>query len=109
MEISRDETAQRRTDHRSQLRGNGQVTDGFDQFSTRHRAENHDAPDRHHHGAAYTLQKARSDKCRQRAGCGAHQRTRQEHHDGGTEDGTRTEAIGDPAADRDEYAEPDHI
>ena len=91
------------------IAGHAQVIHRADELRAAHRAEDDDAPDRHHHRAADALHEAREREGRKRIGGRAEQRANDEDADRGAKDGARAEAVGDPAADRDEDAEAEHV
>ena len=90
-------------------RGHRQIVDRANEVRLRHRTENDDAAHRHHHRAANALHEARNHERAERGGGRAHQRAGHEDADGRAKHRARTEAVGHPAADRNEDAEADHV
>ena len=89
----------------------GIVTQAMASTSSRlvDRAHQHQAADRRHHRAAHALHDAGDDEIGERARQRAADRAEHEHGDGGAEHGARAEAVGGPAARRDEDRERQQI
>ena len=101
--------AERRPDHRPHQRGDGEPGKRRDQLGLRHRAQDDEPSDRHHHGAAHALENAEGDKVRKPLGEAAGGGAERKHGDGGAEHGAGAEAVGDPAAQRDEHGKRQEI
>ena len=104
-----DEAAERRTDHRSHQRRNGEPGERRDQLGFRHRPQDDQPSDRHHHGAAHALDDAEQDEIGEPLGEAAGRRAEREHDDGRAEHGAGAEAVGHPAAQRDKHGQRQEI
>ena len=109
VKVQRDRPAECRPGHGPEQRRNGEVVERGDELVLRHGAQQNEAPDRHHHRPADALEEARGDERGERARHGAGERPGDKHDDGARKHGARSEAVGDPAADRDEHRETDEI
>ena len=102
VEIGGDEAAQGRAEHRPQQGGNGEPRQSRHQFRLRHRAQDDEAPHRHHHGPAHALDDAVEHEIGERGGEPAQDRADGEDDDGRAEYRARAIAVRRPAARRNE-------
>ena len=107
--IRGDEAAERRTADRPDQRRYGHQRHGVDQKPLVDAAHQDEAADRRHHRAAGALNNARHHELIERARQRAADRAEHEHDDGDAEDIARAEAVGDPAARRNENGEREQI
>ena len=89
--IGRHEAADRRSKYRAEQAGHGEPGEGGDEFRLADGAQDHQPPDRHHHGAADALDDAGEDQHLHRACRAAEHRAHREDEDGDTEDVPRPE------------------
>ena len=108
-EIGDEESADRRTDDRSEQSGHRQIGHRPHEIGLVGGAEQDQPADRHHHRAADPLE----DSCRHQLEEGvadaAADRAQGEDGDRRPEQGPRADAVGEPAADRDEDREAEEI
>src|SRR5471030_1067838 len=109
VQIGGDEPAEQRPHGGAEHGGQREVVHRADEFGAAYRAEDDDPADRHHHRAAYALDESRERERDQRGGRRAQEGAGDKDADSETEDRARAEAVGDPAADRDEDPEAEHI
>src|SRR6266852_8927819 len=107
--IGDDEAADRRTEHRPQQRRHGEVGHRAHHVGLGDVAQQDEASDRHHHGAADPLQDACAGELGNAAAQPAQDRAEHEDGDGGAKDGARAEAVGHPAARRNEDGDAEEI
>ena len=104
-EIIDDEAADRRAEDGAEQGGGGEPGHGGDQLAFWHGAQEDQAADRDHHGAAHALEDAGGDEFAERVRLAAEDRAKGEDDDGQAEDVLGAEAVGDPAAGGDEHRE----
>ncbi len=91
--IGDDEAADRRSEDRADERGHEQPGHRRDEIAPLDRAQEHEAPDRHHHRPSEPLKQTRGDEKAERRRQGAKDRARNEDADGRPEHGARAPAI----------------
>ena len=100
VKIGRDEAPERRPDQRADERGYREPGQGAHKLRARRRAQNHQAPHGHHHGAAHALRDARQHDIKQRGGETAQDRTQSEDQNRGAKNLAGAELIRRPARQR---------
>ena len=110
MEVTDDQAARNGPEHGRNQGGNRDEAHNANQVGLGERAHQREPANRHHERAAHALQ-----RCGRRRGDGCCCREPQsnepksEQTDGGGEDAARSEAIGHPAADRNEYCKAERV
>ncbi len=108
-DVGGDEAADRRAEQRSDQSGEGDPDHGIDQLALVGAAHQDQARHRRHHRAAHALHDARDHELGQRVRQRAADRAQHEHGDRAAEHGAGAEAVGGPAADRDEHREREQV
>src|SRR5664280_2241535 len=98
-----------RSDDRRDERRPGEKRDRLDQLGLGGGPEHDEPPDRHHHRAAHALQDPGRGQHRQAGGQCAAGGGQGENRDRRHEDAARTEAIGHPPADRNQYGQGEQV
>ena len=107
--VGGDEAAERRAEDEGGEAGPGDVGDGLGELVLGRVAQDDEAADGDHHGAAEALEDAHQGELGEGVGDAAEQGGEGEDGDGGGEDGAGAEAVGDPAADGDEDGEGEQV
>src|SRR6266404_7458206 len=109
MKISDDQAAEDRPEHGSDQARHGDEAHGADELGFGEAADHDEPSDGHHHRAAEALQHTAGHEPVDVGRDAAEKRAEGEDADRGCEYPPRTEAIGHPSADGDEYGETQRV
>jgi hypothetical protein len=107
--IRGDQAAEERRQHRGDQGGPGQQRDGLDEVGFGCRREHDQPADRHHHRRADPLHHPQRHQLTQVRGQGASGRGHGEDDDRGEEDPAGSEAVGQPATQRNQHGEGQQV